>query len=156
MADLYDELDAQGAVVRSAFALGPYNQLPPGHTWQPHSVTLAEARALRRQQIEEWRDAACTANAVVPVSGAAHVWQADDRSQQLMGQAVSLANAGAIPAPAVWRTADNQDVAVTLQDLKNIAGTIAGQTSAAYAHSWALKAALDTAGTIDAVNAVIW
>jgi len=53
---LYDELDAQGAVVRAGFALGMRDVLSDGHQWVPHSgpskqeliaATLAQARALR-------------------------------------------------------------------------------------------------------------
>ena len=153
---IYDELDATGAVVRSAITLGPYDSLPDGHQWVPHAVGLDEARAAMRSQIETWRDAACEANVAVPVGGVAYQWQADARSQQLLGTAVSLSAAGAIPAPAVWRSATNVDVTVTLADLKTIAATIAWQTNQAYGHSWALKAALDAATTPEAIAAIVW
>lgn len=33
---MFDQLDAQGKVVRSGFVLGMRDVLPPGHQWVPH------------------------------------------------------------------------------------------------------------------------
>ncbi len=89
-------------------------------------------------EIERARDAACTA----PVTAHGRTWQADQRSQALLGQAITLASAG-LPLPAVWRDADNRDMPITsLGDLLAIAGAIAAQVQAAYAASWEAKAAL--------------
>ncbi|WP_126457906.1 DUF4376 domain-containing protein [Sulfuritortus calidifontis] len=112
--------------------------------------SIAEVKAAKKLQIEAERDAQCVAN--VTVNG--HVWQADKRSQELLGQAISLAQAG-LPLPSVWRDADNNDVPVTsIADLLAIAGVIAQQVQTAYSTSWARKAALEAATTIEEVNAV--
>lgn len=119
-------------------------QLPP----HPDAV-LAESKAAKKRRIEAERDAACVANVTV----GDHVWQADKRSQELLGQAISLAQVG-LPLPPVWRDADNNDVPITsIADLLAIAGAIAHQTQTAYATAWARKAAVDAAATIEEVEA---
>ena len=112
-------------------------------------AALNAAKTAKRTQIEQDRDTACYAN--VSVNG--HSWQADARSQELLASSILLAQAGAY-TPAVWRDANNVDVAVTLADLVGISGAIALQTQTAYATSWARKAALDVATTVEQVEAV--
>lgn len=153
---LYDELDRNGVVVRSGIVLGMYDTLPDGHQWVPYVPDLALVKTGRKLDIEAWRDAACCAPCLVPVGGVSHTWQADERSQALLSNAVNLAGAGVIPAPVVWRTADNINVTVTLADLKAIAATIAAQTQAAYTHSWNLKAQVDAAAAIADVQLIVW
>ncbi|WP_337878273.1 DUF4376 domain-containing protein [Caldimonas sp.] len=116
----------------------------------PHpDAVLAEAKVRKKEQIEADRDAAC----VQPVTALGRTWQADKRSQELLASAITIAQAGG-PLPAVWRDRDNQDMPVTsIADLLAIAGAIAAQTQAAYAASWARKAAVDAAVTVDDVDA---
>lgn len=121
----------------------PY--VPPA----PPSKPLTTLKREKHVTIERERDAACYAD--ITVNG--HAWQADPRSQSLMATAVLLAQAG-VYTPSVWRTADNVDVPVTLQALVLIAGSIAAQTQAAYAASWARKQALEAATTAEEVAAV--
>lgn len=110
---------------------------------------LADAKAAKKRQIEAEREAQCVRS--VTVNG--HTWQADKRSQELLGQAISLAQAGGA-LPPVWRDADNNDMPVTsIADLLAIAGAIAQQVQTAYATSWARKAAVDAATTIEEVGA---
>ncbi|TCS72094.1 uncharacterized protein DUF4376 [Sulfuritortus calidifontis] len=110
---------------------------------------LDAAKAAKRERINAERDAKCVADVTVHDRR----WQADKRSQELLAQAVSLAQAG-LPLPAVWRDADNNDMPVTsIADLLAIAGAIAQQVQAAYAESWARKAAVDAATTIEEVEA---
>jgi hypothetical protein len=110
---------------------------------------LAEHKAAKKRQIEADRDAAATANVTVND----HVWQADKRSQDLLGQAIALAQAG-LPLPPVWRDADNNDMPVTsIADLLAIAGAIAAQVQTAYQTAWARKAAVDAAKTLDEIEA---
>lgn len=110
---------------------------------------LSEIKAAKRAQIERDRDVACYAD--ITVNG--HAWQADPRSQSLMATAILLAQAG-VYTPSVWRTADNVNVPVTLQDLVLIAGSIAARTQTVYAASWARKAALEAATTAEEIAAV--
>jgi len=117
----------------------------------PHpDAMLAEAKAAKKRQIEAERDAACEQ----PVTALGRTWDADKRSQELLSSAITIAQAGG-PLPAVWRDAENNDMPVTsLADLLAISGAIAKQVQTAYATSWARKAAVDAATTIDKVNAV--
>ncbi|TXT23907.1 MAG: hypothetical protein FD134_1876 [Gallionellaceae bacterium] len=118
----------------------------------PMYSTLSEAKAAKAREIESARDAACFAD----ISVLGRTWQADKRSQELLGQAITLAQAG-LPLPSVWRDATNSDMPVTaLSDLLAIAGAIATQTQTAYAHSWALKAQVTAAATVEQINAVAW
>lgn len=111
---------------------------------------LAEAKAAKKRQIEAERDAACEQ----PVTALGRTWDADKRSQELLNGAIAFAQAGG-PLPAVWRDHDNNDRPITdISDLLAIAGAIAQQVQQAYAASWARKAAVDAATTIDEVNAV--
>ena len=117
----------------------------------PHpDAMLAEVKAAKKRQIEAERDAACEQ----PVTALGRTWDADKRSQELLNGAIALAQAGG-PIPAVWRDHDNNDMSIAnLSDLLAIAGAIAQQVQQAYAASWARKAAVDAATTIEGVNAV--
>jgi hypothetical protein len=110
---------------------------------------LDERKAARKRQIEAERDAACWQ----PVTALGRTWDADKRSQELLASAITLAQAGG-PLPAVWRDHDNNDMPVTdIADLLAIAGAIMQQVQAVYATSWARKAAVDAASTIEEVEA---
>lgn len=115
----------------------------PGDLWDGVAFShpappLAEAKAQKLAQIEADRDRQVRAN----VSALGRVWQADDRSQKLLGDAITLAHAG-LPLPPVWRDVDNQDMPITgIADLLAIAGAMAAQTQAAYSESWGRKAAV--------------
>ena len=117
MKQLYDELDAQGNIIRSNILLVPGLSLPEGHSWVEHTITLEEAKASKKTEIEEARNKAC----FIPVSAIGHTWQVDTRSQTLLSSAILLAQIGATPVPPTWRSIDNVDVPVTLDDLKTIA-----------------------------------
>lgn len=152
----YDQLDSFGAIVRSNVVLNMYDELPPGHMYVEHVPSIEDVRVAQRLQVEQWRDAACVADVSVAVNGVAYPWQADKRSQELLSTAVSLAALGVIPAPAVWRNAVNQDIPVTLQDLKSIAAYIAYQTNTAYSYSWGLKKRINDALTVSDILAIQW
>ena len=113
-------------------------------------VDLAQAKAAKLLEIERDRDAAC----VMSVVALGRTWQADDRSQKLLGNEINLAMAGLSLTP-VWRDADNNDMPVTgLADLLAIAAAMKAQTRAAYFSSWARKQALEAATTAEQVEAV--
>lgn len=114
--------------------------------------TLVEAKASKRTEIERARDAASVAN----VTAHGTQWQADDRSQKLLGNAITLASAG-LPLPPYWRDAYNVNMPITaLADLLAIAGAMATQTQNAYSKSWAKKAEIDAATTTAQSDAVVW
>ena len=115
-------------------------------------VTLEELKAAKLSEIKAARDTHCFAN----VTALGHSWQADKRNQDLLGSAITLAQSG-LPLPLVWRTADNVNVPISsISDLLAIAGEIAARTQAAYATSWALKAQVAAAASIEQVQAVVW
>jgi hypothetical protein len=116
----------------------------------PHpQALLATAKAEKKARIEAERDAQCEQ----PVQALGRTWDADKRSQELLASAITIAQAGG-PLPSVWRDRDNDTMPVaSIADLLAIAGAIAAQTQAAYAQSWARKAAVDEAQTLDEVEA---
>jgi hypothetical protein len=116
----------------------------------PHpDAVLNEYKKQKKKQIEAERDAAC----VQPVTAFGHVWDADKRSQELLISAITVAQAGGA-LPAVWRDHDNNNVPISsINDLLAIVNAIADQTQTAYFQSWARKAAVDAAQTIDEVEA---
>jgi len=119
----------------------------------PPFADLADAK---KSQINNWRDAACNADVSVTLSGTAHQFQSDQRSQSLISGAVLGVMAGISPPPSVWRSADNVNVAITLDDLKAIGLAMVTQTNAAYLHSWELKALVDAATTQPELDAINW
>lgn len=118
----------------------------------PPPVSLQTAQSLKVIEIEAARDAAC----YMDVTAHAKQWQADRRSQELLGQSITLAQAG-LPLPSVWRAADNSDMAIaSLADLLTIAGAMALQTQAAYERSWLRKTEVADATTVQQVELIVW
>lgn len=163
---LIDErgLIAQVSPLGSGMVATPPSQLVPcpedceAYTWTwdgetfspPPGPTFEEARATATHQIERDRYAAC----LQPVQAHGRTWQADKRSQELLGSAITLA-ANGLPLPPAWRDIDNNNMPITaLADLLIIAGAIAAQTQAAYTTSWSRKAALEAPVTVPDVDAV--
>ena len=55
---VYDQIDAQGTVTRSAITLGPWDVLPHGSQWVPHVVTPTEAAEQAAFEAQQADDAA--------------------------------------------------------------------------------------------------
>lgn len=80
---------------------------------------------------------------VAPVLFEGNYYDADDASIANLTATVAAFNAGVpVPAGFTWRTADNQNIPMTLQNLVALAGTFLASRFAAYQQSWAAKAAL--------------
>ena len=152
MKTLYDQLDQNGVKVAVGIQLLPGMALPEGHFWVPHQPSLAELKYAKKEYIEQNRNRAC----FEPVQALGHWWQCDTRSQELLNSTILMATSGVIQTPLVWRSLNNDDVLVTLEDLRTIAGTIAQKTKDAYQHSWDLKAALEAALTEQDVASITW
>lgn len=120
------------------------------------NYTLSELKTLKRAQIDEWRGAARYANTFAIINNVSYEWQADATSQDLLSTAINFAVLGINAAPPVWRTFNNIDVTVTLNDLKTIAGAMAQQTSIAYYHSFVLKAQVESATTSQQLETIVW
>lgn len=121
-------------------------------SWVIEPITLAEAQQVKRAEIDRARDMACHEN----ITAHGTQWQSDERSQRLLSDVITLASAG-LPLPPYWRDAHDVNMAVTsLADLLTIAGAMAAQTQNAYSKSWAMKAEVASATTIEQVAAIVW
>lgn len=152
MKQLYDEYDANNNLVATNILLIPGLKLPEGHRWEVHLPSIEELKSEKRSYIENNK----LNTRLQPVSALGYTWQADTLSQTLLTSAILLAQIGAAPVPPTWRTLDNIDVSVSLDDLKTIAGAMAAQTQYAYSTSWNLKARVDAATTAEELASIVW
>jgi len=121
-----------------------------GTTFNPPIIDLSHIKTIKFSQIETDRDNQRYSD----VEAHGRIWDADKDSQELLGQAITMAGAG-LPLPAEWKDASNSKMPITsLSQLLAIAGAIVAQTEAAYTRSWARKEALIAATTIEEINAV--
>lgn len=148
----FDEIDSNGNIIRMRFKPTPGYIVPPTHSLVPHTMPLHIAKVLRKEYIETERNKHCYRN----VSAIGYVWQADKRSQELITSAIQFATLGISPTPITWRTLDNQDINVSLEDLKIIATAMMAQTQEAYAISWERKLSIDNAASIQEVEEIVW
>lgn len=120
--------------------------------WVADPVDLEIARATAFVRLDGDRDR----HAESPVLAHGRLWQADKPSRDLIGQVITLAQAG-LPLPPVWRDLDNVDLPIgSLADLLAIAGAMAVRVQEAYSRAWALKAQVATAVTVDEIEAIQW
>lgn len=133
----------------------PVEPVPADAVSIPYIVASRDIDTLRLDkiaEIETTRDAETVKN----VTANGTQWQADERSQKLLGDAITLANAG-LPLPTIWRDALNNEVQITtIAQLLSIASAIAAQTTAAYTKSWQKKAEIQNATTVEALLGISW
>ena len=122
----------------------------------PEPAPFPDLQAAKRAQIEQWRDEARYADVTVEVYGSPHPWQIDPISSQLILSAATNNKVFGFPLPPTWRTADNIDVPISINDLAAIIAAGAIQTQMAYAKSWALKAQVAAASTQADLDAIVW
>lgn len=157
MAFYYNEINAEGEIVAHKVRLLPTTPpLTPGHQWVPWEPTLGEEKQIKKEKINRDRVYQCIYSITAEVNGISYNWQADERSQQMILASIVLASVGVVDVPTVWRTEDNINVQVTLQDLKNIAKAMFLQTNNAFLKSWTLKAMLEQATSILELEQVQW
>ncbi|MEC5405134.1 DUF4376 domain-containing protein [Paraburkholderia sp. MPAMCS5] len=90
-------------------------------------------------------------------AGVTKTFQADADSQTLVMQATQgYQIAGATPAGFYWKAADNTLVPFTLADLQGLYTTILAQGWAAFQKRTTLKAQIEAATNVAAVQAVVW
>ncbi len=152
MSKEFDELDSNGNVVRMRFKPQPGYIVPENHSLVPHVVPLYIAKVLKKEYIETERNKHCFKN----VSALGYTWQADKRSQELITSAIQFATLGISPTPLTWRTFNNEDIEVSLDDLKTIASAMILQTQEAYTMSWNYKQQINNATTIEELETVVW
>lgn len=122
----------------------------------PVVPSLAELKEEKARQVDLWRTQARYADVTVTVGGVDHTWQVDEGSQQLIMNAITVYSLGIAPLPPTWRTSDDIDVSVTLDDLKAIASAAVTQTSLAFYHSFQLKNQIEAATTPEQLDAIVW
>jgi len=111
---------------------------------------LAEVKHAKLDQITKDRNTALAQS--VTVHG--RPWQADAESQRNLSNEILTASAGVFLTP-VWRDANNDNMTITdIQQLVDIAAAMKLQTLTAYQTSWARKAAVEAATTVEEVDAV--
>jgi hypothetical protein len=113
-------------------------------------VAVDVAKTAKLTQITKDRDTAIAQ----PVTVHGRTWQADAESQRNLSNEILTAQAGVFLTP-VWRDADNSNMPITdIQQLIDIAAAMKIQTLTAYQTSWARKAAVEAAGTVEEVDGV--
>ena len=123
---------------------------PEWQTLHPRPDPIAEAKAEKRAEINADRDAAVNA----PVEALGHTWDSTYVSQFRINSAIALALNG-LPLPSVWRDYHNVDMPVTdVAELLAIGAAMAVATETAMHVSWARKAALYEAETLEEIAAI--
>ena len=118
--------------------------------------TLEELKLSTKKQVEIERDVRACMDVLVDVGGTAFSFQADQRSQNLvMGTLLGTAT-GTAKLPPVWRTSNNLNVPICLDDLKHIGAAMSLQVNTVYTQSWDVKAKIDAATTIEGVQSIVF
>lgn len=132
---------------------------------QPYTVPaatdaemLSTAQTAQKAVIDDAYAAAVQANVTFKTAaGVTETFEADATSQTyLMQTTQGYALAGATPSGFYWVAADNTQVAFTLADLQGLYQAILAHGWAAFQKRQALKASIDAATTVAAVQAIIW
>lgn len=133
---------------------------PEGWALEPAmNFQLEAAETDAKNLVFSSRAAVAHADVHVQVGDKSYAFQADDYSFMLLSRTVRLVERKAVPCPPTWRSSDNQNVPVTLEDLQNIEAAMMVQIHQAFAHAFALKdqiiAAAD-AGNLPALKNIAW
>jgi hypothetical protein len=125
-------------------------------------LMLAQAQAARIAIINEaYAMAVQLSISFTTVGGITKLYQADNQGP-LSSQAVLLkaytgyAIAGATPEGFFWKSEDNTHVEFTLADLGGLYLAMLEQGNAAFRQRETLKAAINAATTVAAVEAILW
>ena len=120
--------------------------------------TLTGARAAQKATIDAaYLDAIQQSVTFKTAAGVTQTFQADTGSQTILSQATQgYQIAGAVPADFFWKAADNSLVAFTLADLEGLYLAMLAQGWSAFQKRATLKAQIDAATTVAAVQAIIW
>jgi hypothetical protein len=91
-----------------------------------------------------------------------YVWDSDAVSRNNLTGTIAGYQAGlfaADPETGIvikWRTADNQDIDLTVTELLSLAGAMLAHINTQYQRSWTLKQQINAAATVEAMAAIIW
>ncbi|ELY5676473.1 TPA: DUF4376 domain-containing protein [Salmonella enterica] len=107
----YDS-DPDGRQLFDDLKAGKYGEIKP-FTVTPEMLTAA--KAVKRREINNWRDAQENGNYPFELNG--HCWDCSKDSQTRLAPVAAMARAGKLPASFFWTDADNIDVPVTADQL---------------------------------------
>lgn len=122
----------------------------------PPGPTLAEAKAAKNLQINDWR---ATANQTYFTHGGKQIACDQLSRSDIDAVANSIALTGAFPAgfPGVWKAMDN--TYISLPDVAAFKAMFASMTlqgTVNFGHSQDLKTALAAATTVEQIDAIVW
>ncbi|HGA9033566.1 TPA: DUF4376 domain-containing protein [Salmonella enterica subsp. enterica serovar Java] len=103
----YDS-DPDGRQLFDDLKAGKYGEIKP-FTVTPDMLTAA--KAVKRREINNWRDAQENGNYPFELNG--HRWDCSKDSQTRLAPVAAMAKAGKLPADFFWTDADNIDVPMT-------------------------------------------
>jgi hypothetical protein len=172
--------DASGSITGNGYT--PDGTIPPGaigctqaqaqnaQAWQVSNGTLvsvpaptaAQLLAQAQQAQIATLTAAYQAAIAQPVSytskgGVTKTYQADPQSlSNLQNSLLGFQAAGATPNGFYWVASDNTQVPFTYADLQGLAAAMLAQGWAAFQQLQTLKAHVNAATTVSAVQAVVW
>ena len=113
---------------------------------------MSTARLLYRNRVTAWAARAISN----PVSYDGHTYQADADSRAIIaGWAAHVASGGALPDGFVWRTADNQDVALTPAEVTARNAAFHASANDVRVTRWETKRQLDGVDDLDAAEAIV-
>ena len=119
----------------------------------PTAISLDQVKAAKISALT----AACNAAISAPVAYKSTQFQADEAvSQSRLKGVLSAYSATTLPTGFYWVDSTNSQIPMTYADLLGLAKAMADQGWAAYQHLQVLKAEVNAATDIAAVNAVTW
>lgn len=115
--------DKYGAPAREMKELGP---LPEGAMLTAPERTLEEVKAAKIAELKAERDS----KEVEPITYNGNLYDYDDKARERINAAIIALDVQGADASIDWTTADNQDVKVTVYDLRAIVAAVAVRSNA--------------------------
>lgn len=112
--------------------------------------TLEEIKAAKIAELKAQRDS----KEVEPITYNGNRYDYDDKARDRISAAIIVLETQGEGASIDWTTADNQDVKVTVYDLRAIVAAVAVRSNALHTAYRAAKAQVEAAGSADEVRAV--
>lgn len=112
--------------------------------------TLEESKTAKIAELKAQRDS----KEVEPINYNGHSFDYDDKARGRISAAIIALEPQGEGASIDWTTADNQDVKVTVYDLRAIVAAVAVRSNALHVKYRKAKAQVEAAGSADEVRAV--
>lgn len=112
--------------------------------------TLEEIKAAKIAELKAQRDS----KEVEPITYNGNRYDYDDKARDRINAAIIALSLQGEGASIDWTTADNQDVKVTVYDLRAIVAAVAVRSNLLHVAYRKAKARVEAAGSADEVNAV--